>query len=80
MIDTETETRAKWAALGEPLVDEDLASLPAHKTWLPLLAVYILALVAWMPLARLACWAVLWVAYATGQTPDPPPPYTAWAH
>ena len=79
MIDTETETRAKWAALGEPWVDEDHASLPAHKTWIPLLAVYILALVAWMPAARLACWFTLWLAYGIGTEPAPPAPYTFWA-
>lgn len=71
---------AARSAFQEALVTEHHdGTLPATATWLPLLAVYILALVAWMPLARLACWAVLWVAYTTGQTPDPPPAYTAWA-
>jgi len=78
MIDT--ETRAKWAALGEPWFDEDHASLPATATWLPLLATYLLALALWLPAARLACWAVLWACYALGSEPTPPAPYTFWAH
>ena len=35
--------------------------------------------VLWMPAMRGLAWVVLWTAYLTGQTPDPPPAYTAWA-
>lgn len=35
--------------------------------------------VLWMPLMRGLAWGVLWVAYATGTSSEPPPAYTAWA-
>lgn len=55
-------------------------TMPAAATWLPLLAAYILAIVLWLPAARLACWTVLWACYALGSEPAPPAPYTFWAH
>ncbi len=47
--------------------------------WLPLLAAYLLALAAFTPTVRLACWAILWVAHLAGTEPAPPPAYTPWA-
>ncbi len=75
------KTRRLTATAGDGRTDTRL-DLDKHwwrdYAWLPLLAAYLLALVLWLPAARLACWVVLWVAYTTGQTPDPPPAYTAW--
>ena len=44
---------------------------PTPRTWIALT-------VLWMPAMRGFAWGVLWVAYATGQSTEPPPAYTAW--
>lgn len=51
-----------------------------ERTWpsLALLASWLLALAAFTPTARLACWAVLWLAYLIGTEPAPPVPWTPW--
>ena len=48
-------------------------------TWSALVLAWVALAVFWMPTMRTLAWVVLWAAYATGQTPDPPPAYTAWA-
>lgn len=58
----------------------DSSQTPAYKTWIPLLAVYILAIVFWLPAARFVCWTALWACYALGSEPTPPAPCTFWAH
>lgn len=47
--------------------------------WVPLWGTYLLALALWMPAMRLACWAILWVAWIIGTEPTPPPAWTPWA-
>jgi len=61
------------------LEDDEPRTLPPTATWLPLLAAYLLALAAFTPTVRLACWAILWVAHLAGTEPAPPPAYTPWA-
>ena len=56
-----------------------MQDLPAPRNWPAWVLVLVAATVLWMPVMRGLAWGVLWVAYATGQTPDPPPAYTAWA-
>lgn len=56
-----------------------MQDLPAPRTW----PAWVLAggalAVLWMPMMRGLAWVVLWTAYATGQSTEPPPAYTAWA-
>ena len=56
-----------------------MQDLPAPRNWPTWVLAWIALTVLWMPAMRGLAWGVLWVAYLAGQTPDPPPAYTAWA-
>ena len=61
--------------------DDDI-DLEDDDWWRPGPRVILLAILL-APLARPAvcvlAWAILWVAYATGTSPEPPPTWTLWA-
>lgn len=56
-----------------------MQDLPAPRNWPAWVLAWIALTVLWMPAMRGLAWVVIWVAYLAGQTPDPPPAYTAWA-
>jgi len=47
--------------------------------WPAWVLAWVAAVVLWMPAMRGLAWGVLWVAYATGTSPEPPPTWTLWA-
>ena len=53
--------------------------LPAPRTWPAWVLAWVVLMIIWMPAMRALAWAILWVAYATGTSPEPPPTWTLWA-
>lgn len=56
-----------------------MQDLAPPRNWTAWVLAWVAMVVLWMPLMRGLAWGVLWTAYLAGQTPDPPPAYTAWA-
>ena len=56
-----------------------MQDLAPPRNWPAWALAWVAAMVLWMPAMRGLAWVVLWTAYATGQSTEPPPAYTAWA-
>lgn len=55
-----------------------MQDLPAPRNWPAWVLAWIAATVLWMPAMRGFAWGVLWVAYATSQSTEPPPGPSKW--
>jgi hypothetical protein len=55
-----------------------MQDLTPPRNWPTWVLAWVALAVFWMPAMRGFAWGVLWTAYATGQSTEPPPAYTLW--